>query len=102
MLKSLNRYISKLMSRSKLLDWKNNNFLQIAREGKWNVEIENVTDETGVLSIVGPKSAAVFADSLVNKDVVETWKFLDAKKVSNLSKSYCGDWHLKFIIGYFD
>ena len=66
-------------------------FLQIAREGNWNVAIDNVTDETGVLSIVGPKSAAVFADSLVNKADVDTWKFLDAKKVSILSKNYCGD-----------
>ena len=54
---------------------------QIAREGQWKVSIENVTDETGVLSIVGPNARDLLADAVGDKDLVKNWKFLDAKQV---------------------
>ena len=60
-----------------------NQNLQIAREGKWKVSIENVTDETGVLSIVGPNARELLADAVGDKDLIQNWKFLDAKKVQN-------------------
>jgi len=53
----------------------------VAREGSWKVSIENVTDETGVLSIVGPKSREVLSEAVGDQDLVQKWKFLDAKKV---------------------
>jgi glycine cleavage system aminomethyltransferase T len=47
------------------------------------VSIENVTDETGVLSIVGPNARELLADAVGDKDLLQNWKFLDAKKVLN-------------------
>ena len=50
--------------------------------------IENVTDETGVLSVVGPSSGQVLGDAIDvsvaggDANVTENWKFLDAKKVT--------------------
>lgn len=41
--------------------------------------IENVTDDIGVLSIVGPNSKHVLTKSLQQN--IDGWKFLDAKKV---------------------
>ena len=53
---------------------------QIMFDEKWaDVEIENVTDDFGVLSVVGPNSKDVLAKSLGNN--IDDWKFLDAKKV---------------------
>lgn len=65
------------------MNWPNDLNLQIAREGKWKVSIENVTDETGVLSIVGPNARDLLADAVGDKDLLQNWKFLDAKKVQN-------------------
>ena len=66
-------------------------FSKVAREGKWNVSIENVTDETGVLSIVGPYARDVLAESVGDEDLVKNWKFLDSKKVgiNPFFKSIC-------------
>ena len=55
---------------------------QVARDGKFKVNMENVTDDLGVLSIAGPMSGKVFGKTLNNQDVVDNWKFLDAKKVT--------------------
>ena len=53
---------------------------EVAREGNYDVQIENVTDDLGVLSVAGPLSGHVFAKALENQDLVDQWKFLDAKK----------------------
>ena len=54
---------------------------EVARNGKYDVKIDNVTDDLGVLSIAGPKSRDVFAEVLEDPDLVQNWKFLDAKQV---------------------
>ena len=43
--------------------------------------IENVTDDTGVLSIVGPNARQLLGDVIGDEAKVRDWKFLDAKQV---------------------
>ena len=53
---------------------------KIIFDEKWSdVSIENVTDNVGVLSVVGPNSKDVLSKSLQTN--IDDWKFLDAKKV---------------------
>ena len=47
-------------------------------DGQWSVNISNVTDEFGVLSVAGPLSKEVLSRCL-KKDLVD-WRFLDARK----------------------
>ena len=54
---------------------------QVAREGHYDVKINNVTDDFGVLSIAGPLSKNVLSKVLNSEETVSKWKFLDAKKV---------------------
>ena len=53
---------------------------EIARDGKYHVQIENVTDDFGVLSIAGPNSGKVLGQAIGDQALVDVWKFLDAKK----------------------
>jgi dimethylglycine dehydrogenase len=53
---------------------------KVARDGKYDISIENVTDELNVLSIQGPNAGKVLA-KLVGQEAVDGWKFLDAKEV---------------------
>ena len=55
---------------------------EVARDQKFDVKLDNVTDNLGVLSIAGPLSKNVFAKALNDDNLVDNWKFLDAKKVS--------------------
>ncbi len=55
---------------------------EVARVGKYKVNIDNVTDETGVLTIAGPKSSKLLTRSCKGTDV-SAWNFLDAKEVDN-------------------
>ena len=55
---------------------------QVAREGNFDVKIDNVTDDLGVMSVAGPLSKNVFAKATGDEDLVTKWKFLDAKKVN--------------------
>ena len=55
---------------------------QVAREGNFDVKIDNVTDDLGVMSVAGPLSKNVFAKATGDEALVTKWKFLDAKKVS--------------------
>ena len=55
---------------------------QVARDKKFDVKIDNVTDDFGVLSVAGPLSKNVMMKSLGDENLVQNWKFLDAKKVS--------------------
>ena len=60
---------------------------QVARENNFDVKIDNVTDDLGVMSVAGPLSKNVFAKATGDEDLVTKWKFLDAKKVnSNFQK----------------
>lgn len=62
---------------------------QVAREfGYKNVKIENMTDDLGVLSVVGPLSKDVLGNAIKDKPMIESWKFLDAKKVSSLNETF--------------
>ena len=54
---------------------------QVAREGNFDIKIDNVTDDLGVMSVAGPLSKNVFAKATGDEDLVTKWKFLDAKKV---------------------
>jgi len=51
---------------------------QIVRETKADVEIDNLTDKLGVLSIVGPNSEELL--SRLTTEQVADWKFLDARE----------------------
>ncbi len=54
---------------------------QVRREGDFaDVEFENVTDDLNVLSIAGPNAGKVL-EKLVGKEMVSSWKFLDAKDI---------------------
>jgi len=52
---------------------------EVARQGKYSVQIDNVTDDLGVLSIAGPLSGHVLSKALKDQPLVDAWKFLDAK-----------------------
>ena len=56
---------------------------QVAREGNFDVKIDNVTDDLGVMSVAGPLSRNVFTKATGDEDLVTKWKFLDAKKVAS-------------------
>ena len=66
---------------------------EVARDQQFDVKFDNVTDNLGVLSIAGPLSKNVFAKTLNDDNLVDNWKFLDAKKVklprSFLKKYLC-------------
>ena len=51
----------------------------VAHQGKYDVQIENVTEDLGVLSVAGPYAGHVFGKALQDQDLVDNWKFLDAK-----------------------
>ena len=55
---------------------------QIAREGNFDVKIDNVTDDLGVMSVAGPLSKNVLSKATGDEELVAKWKFLDAKKVT--------------------
>ena len=50
---------------------------EVAREEKMEVELENVTEKLGTLTIAGPKSGLVMR-KICDQDV-ESWKFLEAR-----------------------
>ena len=54
---------------------------EVARNEIFDVKIDNITDDLGVLSIAGPKSISVLTDVLQDSELVEKWKFLDAKQI---------------------
>jgi dimethylglycine dehydrogenase len=51
---------------------------QIAREENFNVDLENVTEEYGTLTVAGPLSGAVM-ERISDQDI-SSWKFMDAKQ----------------------
>jgi len=53
----------------------------IAREEKFDVELENITEMVGVLGLAGPKSGQLLA-RVLGQDSVEDWDFLAAKQVT--------------------
>ena len=58
---------------------------QVIFDEKWSdVSIENVTDDVGVLSVVGASAREVMARSVQRN--IDDWKFLDAKKVSKIRR----------------
>jgi len=50
---------------------------QIAREEKFDVELENITEEFGTLTVAGPMSGALM-ERISDQDL-NNWKFMDAK-----------------------
>ena len=51
-----------------------------ARNGGWNVNITNVTDEMGCLSVAGPRSKELLAK--LDETFTKKFPFFSAKKVS--------------------
>lgn len=51
---------------------------EIAREEKYDVDLENITEEYGTLTVAGPQSGNLM--SRISDQDINTWKFMDARQ----------------------